>query len=463
MPLIIYDIFPSQGHYNCSLKSAMLLRNAGYDISYIGPEEYRFRVEKYGFNFLTYPYFLVPQLLSMKGRWNFMEGLYLWFNKRRINEARINYKKFKTFINNLNPDLVILDEHFSPKALLYKSLKINIVFIQTMPDPEKQPGLPPFTSFLVPGKSASVRLHCEFLWMVKNISQFLRYVKRKVFFLNQDIQSIYETIADGEKLHKFSILKFNRSFGIGIKGIPRIMLSPADFEFTIENHKSGCYQIGPLVDIHRTKSFDIPKYSALMSKINYYKRNLNGFVIYCSFGTQTLLKQKKTEQFFINLLKVAALNIRDLFILSTGEFININKLPSHSENVFVFKCVPQAELLTNIDIMISHGGLNSITECIFCEVPVLVYPLSNHWDQPGNSARVVYHKIGLRGKLNKYDVKNIAKNLHQLKTHYDTYKKNIIRMKSKFQVKNESKEIINIINQLIKSPGHVKKIPAETN
>ena len=43
------------------------------------------------------------------------------------------------------------------------------------------------------------------------------------------------------------------------------------------------------------------------------------------------------------------------------------------------------------DIMITHGGMSSMTECIFCEVPVmgypLSYPLSVDWDQPGYAAK----------------------------------------------------------------------------
>ncbi|MFZ6012995.1 MAG: glycosyltransferase, partial [Bacteroidota bacterium] len=41
----------------------------------------------------------------------------------------------------------------------------------------------------------------------------------------------------------------------------------------------------------------------------------------------------------------------------------------------------------------------SIKEAIYAEVPMLVYPVDFNTDQPGNAARVTYHKLGLHGDL----------------------------------------------------------------
>jgi zeaxanthin glucosyltransferase len=48
-------------------------------------------------------------------------------------------------------------------------------------------------------------------------------------------------------------------------------------------------------------------------------------------------------------------------------------------------------------MVINHGGMNTIYECIMAEKPMIVFPLSLKTDQNGNAARVVFHEIGVRG------------------------------------------------------------------
>ena len=38
-------------------------------------------------------------------------------------------------------------------------------------------------------------------------------------------------------------------------------------------------------------------------------------------------------------------------------------------------------LLRHCDMVINHGGINTIVECIMAEKPMVVFPLSLQWDQ----------------------------------------------------------------------------------
>jgi zeaxanthin glucosyltransferase len=99
--------------------------------------------------------------------------------------------------------------------------------------------------------------------------------------------------------------------------------------------------------------------------------------------------------------------------------------------------------------MINHGGLNSITECVFNEIPVIAYPPSHQADHSCNSAKVVYHGLGLRGKIRRDSPRTILKKINQIKDNLEGYKNNIRQMKEKFERKNQSTEVVTIIESII--------------
>ena len=108
--------------------------------------------------------------------------------------------------------------------------------------------------------------------------------------------------------------------------------------------------------------------------------------------------------------------------------INTAEFNHNLDNIFIFKNVPQLKVLKNCNLMINHGGMQSITECIMFGVPMLSYPLT--LDQPGNTARIKFHKIGLIGNIKKDSVKTIQYKVEKLLNSY-LYKINIEVMKDK--------------------------------
>ena len=99
-------------------------------------------------------------------------------------------------------------------------------------------------------------------------------------------------------------------------------------------------------------------------------------------------------------------------IITTGEDFLTRRLRSEKSNVHVYTFVPQLELLRRASVMITHGGSNSIKECIMMTVPMLIYP--RRADQPGNSARVVYHGLGLRARIHLESSQGIRRKVLRL-------------------------------------------------
>ena len=65
-------------------------------------------------------------------------------------------------------------------------------------------------------------------------------------------------------------------------------------------------------------------------------------------------------------------------------------------NTNIFEFLPQLDILQFSDLMITHGGLSSVKECMDAKVKMLVVPINTKIDQPGNAARVEANGLGKR-------------------------------------------------------------------
>jgi len=79
------------------------------------------------------------------------------------------------------------------------------------------------------------------------------------------------------------------------------------------------------------------------------------------------------------------------FIVSTGPLANKYEL---ADNMWGEPYLPQTAILPIVDLVISHGGNNTITETFNFGKPLLVLPLFG--DQPDNAQRVMEAGLGIR-------------------------------------------------------------------
>ncbi len=81
---------------------------------------------------------------------------------------------------------------------------------------------------------------------------------------------------------------------------------------------------------------------------------------------------------------------------------DLEPLPRH---IRVAKFVPQLQALRRARVQITQGGAASLREAMFHGVPLVVFPLFG--DQHGLAARVVFHKLGLRGDARRVDARQV--------------------------------------------------------
>lgn len=172
--------------------------------------------------------------------------------------------------------------------------------------------------------------------------------------------------------------------------LPMLVLCPRVFDFRAAVRNSRRYHIEASVDLERHELHPFP-WDALDNKKP---------LIYCSFGSESHLYDKTLE-----LMRMIAEAMREKpdwqLVLSIGPYVRHCDLHPVAENVIVVNWAPQLQILAKAALMITHGGLGTIKECILLGVPMIVFPF--RWDQPFNAARVVAHGLGVRG-----EVRNIA-------------------------------------------------------
>ena len=95
-----------------------------------------------------------------------------------------------------------------------------------------------------------------------------------------------------------------------------------------------------------------------------------------------------------------ALMQRLIELLGTTEYgVIVSKGPQHellrlADNMAGEEYLPQPAILPQVDVVITHGGNNTVTECLHFGRPVVVLPL--FWDQYDNAQRLQEAGLGVR-------------------------------------------------------------------
>lgn len=81
------------------------------------------------------------------------------------------------------------------------------------------------------------------------------------------------------------------------------------------------------------------------------------------------------------------------FILSIGRGADPRDLGPIPDNFIVQPVVPQLELLPKVDLFVTHGGMNSVSEGLYFDVPLVVVP--RHIEQALNGRQVARQGAGV--------------------------------------------------------------------
>ena len=450
---ILFIMAQYSSHFNASFKLAKVLQNKGYTITYLCSGKHAEVVQAQGFAVCEIS--IKTLQISRRKLWwtNLLKKIkskHVQGIIKRLYRKSVLVESIRQIVD-MRPSLVLAD---SMVLLCFFTgllrAGVPVVTIHTKVSAFKSSLVPPPSCRLLPGNTLVDRFLIRFAWRKHLAERAVQNWWRRMANFNKDDHSLSMRIA--RKYHGFPIefIHSDRAFNCTIRQLPEILLSPREFDFPRASDEHQIYA-GAGVDLLRNDGINDEQYAEFMRVTQSQQFPL----IYCSLGTVSTLYRKRAFRFLKRVI-AASRNQPFTLVMTLGEAISSNQFKSLPPNVHLFKVLPQLEVLKHADVMITHGGMNSIKECILHEVPMLAYPLNNKWDQPGNSARVIYHGLGLRGDIQSESSKTILRKIMQLLSD-ESYQQNVKKMKRKIIAGDRHEEVANMIDAIIGSSSSLKQ------
>lgn len=404
MAKISFVVWPYLGSQIACIKLADALRKRGHAVSYIGLEDSEEYIKSYGFEF-----FCVFQQHFPKGYLNEWIQLntmpfgmeYICALKQAGNRLRRFFDDLLSMpydnslldsFNKINPELLVLasaQPEMEWIAILAHSVGIRCIYFHDMLTPCEESGFPPPTSNLFPPTDLWGRVQVYLAWRAYHMVSLMLHI---LFFSINGIHlgDFSKKLADKLKL-PWRTLE-NTGLNSKIIRLQELVSFPLDFDFPGAG-LPGRYYIGTSLFLDR-KDCDFP----------WYRLVENQPLIYCALGSiLSSYEQQKVKDLFKIFIDTSAFRPSWQWVLSVGGAANPEDFDELPTNVIVVKNAPQIDILRRATIMITHGGANTIKECMYFGVPVIIITAVSEpfamIEIPAYTARAVYHGLGVEIRI----------------------------------------------------------------
>lgn len=208
--------------------------------------------------------------------------------------------------------------------------------------------------------------------------------------------------------------------------IKKLILTSKLFHYKSENCDDTCNFIGP--NIEKRKFDENFKFQKDKSKK----------LIYISCGTifNTDVNYYKTC--------IEAFKDSDEYqlIITVGQYLDLKIFQDIPKNISIFNYVPQSQIFSEVDVFITHGGLNSVHETFLNDVPPIIIP--QKYDQFDTGRRIDQLEAGIfiDSKKTKITPDVIRDAVKTIVANKEKYKKGVELIKnSLLEAKNNRKNI----------------------
>ena len=438
-------------HLNSSYRVAHQLKSKGDLITFISARvSARSQVLAQGFDFILLQNeakFRNPdaQLKQTNG------GITRYLDRaERIREAKMR-RDFETANNELeqhiaeiDPDLLIVDAELPTHIIRAMALDIPVLITDYHCSPRRAKGVPYLGSNLVPTGKPWNQWAMSASWQLAYLQRRLKYSLGPVYYGRNYWMSVLKELARKRGLNFDAEFDLKQWHYLTPRNIRTLIWAAWEFDFPHDSENRDDY-VGPMVQLLRREPVDDPKYQQVLRAIaRKTRRGVERFLIFCSMGTI----HANYDHFKRVIAAVSDKPDRDL-ILTIGHDLSPADFEPIPENVYLLPRVPQLDLLKRADIVITHGGISTVNECILLGVPMVTYS-DGYYDRNGNAARVAYHGLGLRGDFHRDTPAQIAQKIDQV-LHNPQYKANVGRMQQIYLTYHHSDRVVQLIHSMLES------------
>jgi len=312
-------------------------------------------------------------------------------------------------MGSIQPDVVIIDIFNSTDFLAlyeYRST-VRLLFCNPMLSTYRVGNIPIVSEGAWPTANPPITKPATF-----NIKRFVSNPRAELYqaamrYQWRKLQQIVGLSAENEVIET----PFTRLF----TSVPELILAPLEFELSPDVRQSNQHYLGLSVREQRIDTELDPNFAKQWPTI-LARKQAGERLIYCSFGTFYQGPDRTLLTFIENLLDVVSQleNVQQICSVNRLVIETVRAWHRQPDNVHFFSRVSQLQILQQADVFITHGGLGSVKESMYYGVPMLVYPLDPHYDQPGNALKVEHHGLGLRGDFHNERVTNLEVKLRKL-------------------------------------------------
>src|ERR1700733_2373851 len=352
--------YKGTGHLNPLIALSRQLTARGHRVTFFQRPELETRVRQYGLEFSP-----IGRARSTSGEHGRADSQHstlsgiagLRYRLRRIiNDMEMFLREAPSALTQAGIDALIIDEIALPGPTLAQMLHLPYFVVSTSVPHHFGWAVPPSLSGYKDSTSyfdrvQNMLLQVSVLRMRGPIRRRLDDYRRKAGLGPiREIQKVFPELAHIAQLPQ--CLDF-----------PRSML-PNNFYYT-----------GPFVD------------EAVRPSVEFPWNRLDGRpLIYASLGTA-----QKSQPVIFRLIAEACQELDLQLVISLGGRLDPDILDGLPGQPLVVRYAPQLELLRRAEVVITHGGLNTVLEALMEGKPMIAIPMAH--DQPAVAARLAWLKI----------------------------------------------------------------------
>ncbi|WP_242261075.1 macrolide family glycosyltransferase [Bacillus cereus group sp. BfR-BA-01453] len=382
--------FPAEGHVNPTLSLVKSFTERGDHVHYITTEHFKGRIEDLGATVYTHPDLLKDISIDTETSY----GLNSFFHVH-VQTSLYILEITKQLCDSIHFDFVMYDI-FGAGELVKEYLQI--------------PGIVSSPIFLIP-------------------TEFLETLP---FHPNAEIPFQPDEIS--EQL----LYQMEHEFGVKPKNNLQFMHNKGDITLV---YTSRYFQ--PNSDLFGENNIFIgPSISKRKTNVEFPLELLKGKkVIYISMGT--LLEGLES---FFNMCIDTFSDFKGVVVMAIGDRNDRSKIKEAPNNFIITSYVPQSEILNEADVFITHGGMNSVHDAIYFNVPFVIIPHDK--DQPMIAQRLTELEAAHRLLKENVNVQTLKEAVTDVLSN-EKYKHGIRKLKDSFLDCGGSNEAITVITSLL--------------